>query len=132
MSDLSPDTTQGVAGYLDRRCFISDNFCDLGAMSKVASVISVEFETPEEVAGFTKYVAEKQVDFSKDLEQLTAVRTGDTSMMVIQVHPDQESYDRYEADFEKIRQQNPFKPTDRVRLQGDVTYMVHHTTFMNV
>ncbi|MEC7944179.1 MAG: hypothetical protein VX178_08990, partial [Pseudomonadota bacterium] len=49
------------------------------AMSKVASVISVEFETPEEVAGFTKYVAEKQVDFSKDLEQLTAVRTGDTS-----------------------------------------------------
>ena len=101
-------------------------------MSKVASVISVEFETPEEVAGFTKYVAEKQVDFSKDLEQLTAVRTGDTSMMVIQVHPDQESYDRYEADFEKIRQQNPFKPTDRVRLQGDVMYMVHHTTFMNV
>ena len=51
-------------------------------------------ETPEEVAGFTKYVAEKQVDFSKDLEQLTAVRTADTSMMVIQVHPDQESYDR--------------------------------------
>ena len=95
MSDLSPDTTQGVAD-------------------------------------FTKYVAEKRVDFSRDLEQLTAVQTGDTSMMVIQVHPDQESYDRYEADFEKIRQQNPFKPTDRVRLQGDVTYMVHHTTFMNV
>ncbi|MEC8200549.1 MAG: hypothetical protein VX085_13435, partial [Pseudomonadota bacterium] len=64
--------------------------------------------------------------------QLTAVRTGDTSMMVIQVHPDQESYDRYEADFEKIRQQNPFEPTDRVRPQGDVTYMVHHTIFMNV
>ena len=59
-------------------------------MSKAASAISVEFEAPEEVEGFTKYVTEKQVDFSKDLEQPTAIRTGDTSMMVIQVHPNQE------------------------------------------
>ena len=36
------------------------------AMSKVASVISVAFETPEEVVGFIKYVTEKQIDFSKD------------------------------------------------------------------
>ena len=52
-------------------------------------------------------------------------------MMVIQVHPNQESYDRHEADFEKIRQQNPLS-INRVMFQGDVMYTVHHTTFMNV
>ena len=101
-------------------------------MSKVAPEISVEFETPQEVGGFTKYVAEKQVDCSKDLAQLTAARTGDTSMMVIQVHPNQESYDWYEADFEKIRQQNSSEPMDRLRLQVNGTCMIHHITFMNV
>ena len=67
----------------------------------------MEFETPEEVAGFTKYVAEKQVDFSKDLELLTAVRTGDTSMMVTQVHPDQESSIGTRPTLKKYDSRNP-------------------------
>ena len=101
-------------------------------MSKVASIFSIEFETPEEVADFTKYVASKHDAFSPDLEQLTQVRTSDTSVMVIQVHPNQDSFDHYESVFQKVRDENPVTPKDWVKLQGPVTYMFHHTKYLNV
>ena len=78
----------------------------------------MEFETPEEVAGFTKYVAEKQVDFSKDLEQLTAVRTGDTSMMVYRFTLIKKVTIGTRLALKKYDSRT-LKPTDRVRLQGD-------------
>ena len=56
----------------------------------------MEFETPEQVTAFTHYVTEAHEDLSRDLEQLTAVRTGETSVFVIRVHKDQESYERYD------------------------------------
>ena len=42
-------------------------------MSKVATVISMEFETPDQVTAFTHYVTEAHEDLNRDLEQLTAV-----------------------------------------------------------
>ena len=81
-------------------------------MSKFASVISMEFETPEQVTAFTHYVTEAHEDFSKDLEQLTAVRTGETSVFVIRVHKDQESYEHEDMAMREKREQNPHRPRD--------------------
>ena len=79
-------------------------------MSKVASVISTEFENPEQVTAFTHYVTEAHEDLSRDLEQLTDVRTGETSVFVIRVHKDQESYERYDMAMREKRDQNPHSP----------------------
>ena len=101
-------------------------------MSKVASVISMEFETPEQVTAFTHYVTEAHEDLSRELKQLTAVRTGETSVFVIRVHKDQESYERYDMAMRKKRDQNPHRPRDVLKLEGDVSYMFHHTKYLNV
>ena len=101
-------------------------------MSKVASIFSIEFETPEEVADFVKHMAPRQDAFSQDLEQLTQVRTSDTSVMCIQVHPNQDSLDHYESEFQKVRDECPVSPKDWVKLEGPVTYMLHHTIYINV
>ena len=81
-------------------------------MSKVASVISMEFETPEQDTAFTYNVTGAHEDLSRDLEQLTAVRTGETSVFVIRVHKDQESYERYDMAMREKRDQNPHRPRD--------------------
>ena len=101
-------------------------------MSKVASVISMEFETPEQVTAFTHYVTEAHEDLSRDLEQLTAVRTGETSVFVIRVHQDQESYERYDMAMREKRDQNPHRPRDVLKLEGDVSYMFRHTKYLYV
>ena len=101
-------------------------------MSKVATVISMEFETPDQVTAFTHYVTEAHEDLSRDLEQLTAVRTGETSVFVIRVHKDQESYDRYDMAMREKRDQNPHKPRDVLKLEGFVSYMFQHTKYLNV
>ena len=101
-------------------------------MSKVASVISMEFQTPEQVTAFTYNVTEAHESLSRDLEQLTAVRTGETSVFVIRVHKDQESYERYDMAMREKRDQNPHRPRDVLKLEGDVSYMFHHTKYLNV
>ena len=101
-------------------------------MSKVASVISVEFETPEEVSASIKHFMEQHENLSRDLEHLTAVRTSDTSMMVIQVHPSQESYERYDAAIENTRLSDSHRPKEVIKLEGTVPYMVHHTRYTDL
>ena len=101
-------------------------------MSKVATVISMEFETPDQVTAFTHYVTEAHEDLSRDLEQLTAVRTGETSVFVIRVHKDQDSHDRYDEVVQDKRRMSPVQPKDAIRFRGDVTYMFNHTKYLNV
>lgn len=81
-------------------------------MSKVSSAISMKFYTPGQVTAFTHYVTEAHEDLSRDLEQLTAVRTGETSVFVIRVHKDQESYELYDMAMSEKRDQNPHRPRD--------------------
>ena len=69
-------------------------------MPKFASVVSLEFETPEEVTDYQLRIAEAHDDLNKDVEQLIVVHTSETSVIGVRVHRDQESRDRYEKEME--------------------------------
>ena len=97
-------------------------------MSKVASVMNMEFETPDEVATFIHFMTETHEELSRDLEQLIAVRTGDTSLIAIRVHNDQESFDRYSQGVKGSRDKSGANPKDFLKLEGPVTVSYTHLT----
>ena len=101
-------------------------------MSKFASVVSLEFETPEEVADYQSRIAEAHDDLSKDVERLIVVHTSETSVIGVRVHRDQESRDRYEKDMERRRASFPSVPKDAVRLEGLVAYIFQHTKYLEL
>ena len=57
-------------------------------MPKFASVVSLEFETPEEVADYQSRIAEAHDDLNKGVERLTVVHTSETSEIGVRVHCD--------------------------------------------
>ena len=101
-------------------------------MSKVASVINMEFETPHEVTTFTHFITETHEELSRDLEQFIAVRTGDISAIPIRVHKAQERFYRYSQGVKGRRDKSGANPKDFLKLEGPVTYMFHHTKYLNV
>ena len=57
-------------------------------MPKFASLVSLEFETPEEVADNQSRIAEAHDDLNKGVERLTVVHTSETSDIGVRVHCD--------------------------------------------
>ena len=55
---------------------------------KLASLVSLEFETPKEVADYQSRIAEAHDDLNKDVEQLIVVHTAETSVTGVRVHRD--------------------------------------------
>ena len=60
-------------------------------MLKFASVVSLDFETPEEVADYQSRIAEAHDDVNKDVVRLIVVHTSETSEIGVRVHRDQKS-----------------------------------------
>ena len=101
-------------------------------MPKFASVVSLEFETPEEVTDYQLRIAEAHDDLNKDVEQLIVVHTSETSVIGVRVHRDQESRDRYEKEMETRRASFPSLPKDSVRLEGRVAYIFQHSKYFDL
>ena len=101
-------------------------------MPKFASLVSLEFETPEEVADYQSRIAEAHDDLNKDVERLTVVHTSEISEIGVRVHRDQESRDGYVKERETRRASCPSLPKDAVRLEGRVAYIFQHSKYLDL
>tara|TARA_B100000989_G_scaffold295430_1_gene276526 strand:+ start:115 stop:501 length:387 start_codon:yes stop_codon:yes gene_type:complete len=102
-------------------------------VAKVARVVNVEFNTPADMRKSLAEWRSSQAQFGDDIEALISVRTGESSILAIQIFPDSTTYNKFEKKRDEWIEKTDITETvkDRLVLDGEVNHWYQKIQYLH-